>query len=228
LENRGGRNRKAALVDAADKRGFLARKEARRRADGIDRQSIDACGPAGCQRSLELVSKEPQARQIQISAVSADCLSGQLQPVEHEVRRRPEQELVLLTRRLALCAVSDNYRTPACVQDGGQLGCRWEAGAASTSEAGGVHLPDQPCLAPAVRQAAEPIDMRDEIVNRFAIGWQQARRPARSSSSDVRRRGPATGGLTAHFRDASERPLAASAEALPLLAPIASRWQPGR
>jgi hypothetical protein len=100
-------------IDAADERGFLARKEAWRRADEIDRQTIDACGPAGRQGSSDPVSKEPQTRQIQISAVSADCLSGQLQPVEHEVRRIPEQELVLLARRLALCAVGNDDRAPA-------------------------------------------------------------------------------------------------------------------
>jgi len=102
-------------IDAADKRGFLAGKEACRRADEIDRHPIDARGHAGHEGSLELVNQEPKARQIQISVVSADCLSGQLQPVEHEVRRIPEEELVLLARRLALRAVSDNYRAPACV-----------------------------------------------------------------------------------------------------------------
>jgi hypothetical protein len=159
-------------IDAADKRGFLARKEACRRADEIDRQSIDACGPAGREGALELVGKEPQARQIQISTVSADCLTGQLQPVEHEVRRIPEQEPVLLARRLALRTVGNDDRAPTRVKDGRQLGCRRKSGPASTSEAGGVHVRDQQSLASAVRQAAEPIDVREEIMNRFAIRWQ--------------------------------------------------------
>src|SRR4029453_13936374 len=69
LENRrGGESRQGGPpTDAADEAGFLPRKEGCRRADEIDRQSIDACGLAGRQGGLELVGKEPQARQIQIS-----------------------------------------------------------------------------------------------------------------------------------------------------------------
>src|SRR4029450_5258475 len=95
---------------------------------------------------------EPQESQIQISAVRADCLSDQLQPVEHQVRRGPEQELVLLARRLAFRTVGNDDRAPTPVYGGGQLGCRRKSGSASTSEAGGVHVRDQPSLASAVRQ----------------------------------------------------------------------------
>src|SRR6266567_107598 len=113
--------------------------------------------------------------QVQVRLGGADRLGGQLQPVEHEVRREPQQQFVLAAGRLALRAVGDDH-LPGAAGAGhhGQLPVHREGRAAPAGQAGRLDFVDQHAGAPPVRGGAVPGQVGLEV---FLGCRQQAGQP---------------------------------------------------
>ena len=85
----------------------------------------------------------------------ADRLRGQLQAVEHEVRRELQQEFILAAGRLAFRAVGHDHRAAlahAGPGDRGQLPVHREGRAAAAGQAGRLDVGDERAGLVAVRR----------------------------------------------------------------------------
>ena len=153
---RGGLNvgMREAAVDAADQGGFLACEEPRRAGNEPDRPRVAAGGGPFGEREGEPFVQPAAGVHIQIDAAGADRGRGQLQPIEHEMRREPEQVLVLAARWLTLGAVTDHDGPPPLRGDRGHLPRCRECRAAPAGQACGRYLGDEAVACPAAAACA--------------------------------------------------------------------------
>ena len=166
-----------APVDLAGQRRFLAGQEPRRRVDELDADAVQAGrGPLGQRRGESLVQPRV-AMQVQDRAVGADRLGGQLQAVQDQVRRVPQQGLVLVAGRLALRAVADHDGPSPLAGHGRQLAVHGKGGAAPAGQAGRLDAGDQQPRAAAVGEPAEPGQVRRQGRRRARLGGQQPGQP---------------------------------------------------
>ena len=127
------------------------------------------------QRAQDL--RAGRAVQVQVRLGGADRLRGQLQAVEHEVRRELQQELVLAAGRLALRAVGHDHRAAlahAGPGDRGQLPVHREGRAAAAGQAGRLDVVDERAELVAVGSGAVAGQVGAQVLRR---GRQQAGQP---------------------------------------------------
>ena len=114
--------------------------------------------------------------QVQVRFGGADRLRGQLQAVEHQVRRELQQEFILAAGRLAFRAVGHDHRAAlahAGPGDRGQLPVHREGRAAPAGQAGRLDVGDERAGLVAVRRGTIASQVGAQVLGG---GRQQAHR----------------------------------------------------
>ncbi len=101
------RGQRGAAAEPVHHRGLLAGQEPRRGLGDRHAEPVQAAGGPFGQRAQDL--RAGRVVQVQVRLGGADRLGGQLQAVQHEVGREPQQHLVLAAGRLALRAVGHDH-----------------------------------------------------------------------------------------------------------------------
>ena len=138
------RGQRGAAAEPVHHRGLLAGQEPRRGLGDRHAEPVQAAGGPFGQRAQDL--RAGRVVQVQVRLGGADRLGGQLQAVEHEVGREPQQHLVLAAGRLALRAVGhDHLAALARAGPGhrGQLPVHREGRAAPAGQAGRLDVGDE-------------------------------------------------------------------------------------
>ena len=164
-------------VEHVDQGGLLTRQETRGRPGQPDRHPVDARQPALGQRLPQRRRDLVTLAVVQVKArlLGADRLGGELDPVQHQVRRQPEQRRVLAGRRLTLRAVGDDERPPARPGDRLQLPVRREGGPATAGQPGGPQVRGQLKASIPVGDEPVPGQVLLEPLRRAGTGGQQPR-----------------------------------------------------
>ena len=166
------RGQRGTAAEPVHQRRFLAGQEPRRGLRNRHAEAVQAARGSFGQRPKDLRAR--RGVQVQVRFVGADRLGGQLQPVEHEVRRDPQQQFILAAGRLALRAVGDDHLPAAAPGHDGHLPVHREGRAAPAGQAGGLDVTDQHSGPPPVRRGAVPGEVAAQV---FRCGRQQAGQP---------------------------------------------------
>ncbi len=95
--------------------------------------------------------------QVQVGVGGADRLRGQLDAVQHQVRRDPQEQGVLAAGGLALRAIGHDHRAAAGLGHDAQLALRGERRAAAAGQAGRLHALYQEAAPAPIGRAAVPV-----------------------------------------------------------------------
>ena len=176
------RGQRGTAAEPVHHRRLLAGQEPRRGLRDRHGEPVQAAGGPVGQRAQDL--RAGGSVQVEVGLGGADRFGGQLQAVEHEVRRELQQELVLVAGRLALRAVGHDHRAAllsmsrahAGPGDRGQLPVHREGRAAAAGEAGRLDVCDERAGLVAVRRGTVASQVGAQVLRG---GRQQAGQPGR-------------------------------------------------